>query len=81
MLQATHAFTPSDNSFDIEDHFAARLLRMAELYYANCSICQAAAIYLDIVREHGDTPEADVARIRLLQMSRRYGDERRLCSV
>ena len=65
----------------VDDLFATRLLRMAELFYANCSICQAAAIYLDIVHRHKATQAADVARLRLLQMRLRYGGDARLRSI
>ena len=50
----------------------AHLLKMAEAHLAARAVCQAAAIYFEILEEHSGTQEASRAQERLLEIAGEY---------
>jgi len=55
-----------------DSRILARLLKMADGYRAAGSLRQAETMYLDLIRTHPDTPQAQQARDRLLEACEDY---------
>jgi len=62
----------SEPAVDPAAQMLAHLLKMADGYLAQGALWQAMEIYLKIVKQHDETPEARLARERLLWIAERH---------
>ncbi|HEX8199339.1 MAG TPA: tetratricopeptide repeat protein [Isosphaeraceae bacterium] len=58
-----------------------RLLALADTYRAGGSLRQAISMYLELVQDHPDTPQAQRAEDRLLEIARDYEEAGELRSA
>ncbi len=64
---SSQASTPHSHS-----RVLPRLLAMADAYYQDGLLRQAIEMYFELVRHHGDSPQARQAEERLLEVARAY---------
>ena len=67
-----HNVIMSQPAVDPAAQMLAHLLKMADGYLAQGALWQAMEIYMKIVKQHDETPEARLARERLLWIAERH---------